>query len=168
MVKARLGQNGPRMGAHCATLRAHAVYRRVAQVKLSISEAARRAGVDRATIQRKVREGKLSKENDESGRPLIELSELARVYPAALAGAQGPRSDAQQLRAVDESSDFSRLEIELAVLQERVRSLERERDQFVEREARLLALAEASQRLLADQSPTSATRPGFLGRLFGR
>jgi hypothetical protein len=145
-------------------------------VKLSISEAARRAGVDRATIHRKIREGVLSKEIGEGDRPFIDLSELARLYPLAVAPAQGARSDVPQLRTEERAGDSNGLAVEIAVLRERVSALERERDQLAEdkragaeREARLLTLAEVSQRLLADQRPAGPERrPGFFGRLLVR
>jgi hypothetical protein len=52
--------------------------------------------VDRATIQRHIRSGRLSKEIGEAGAPQIDLSELARVYPAVIA----PAADAQAPSAV--------------------------------------------------------------------
>jgi excisionase family DNA binding protein len=49
---------------------------------LSITEAARRAGVDRSTIQRAVRAGRLSATRDGTGRRCIDAAELVRVYGA--------------------------------------------------------------------------------------
>ena len=48
--------------------------------KHSISEAAKIVGKHRSTIQKHVREGKLSKLIDNDGNPYIETSELLRVY----------------------------------------------------------------------------------------
>jgi hypothetical protein len=53
-------------------------------VKLTISEAARRAGVRRTAIYRKRDAGKLSRDTDRDGNPVIDLSELTRRYPHAV------------------------------------------------------------------------------------
>lgn len=146
-------------------------------MKVSISEAARRAGVNRKTIQRKLEDGILSKEIGNEGQPLIDLSELCRVYPNAIDDGTGERTDMGQEGTGESAGDFSLLAIENARLRERCASLERERDELaadkrdlrVERD-RLLGLAEGSQRLLSDQRPIEQPpRPaGLLGRLFGR
>jgi transposase-like protein len=52
--------------------------------QLSISEAARAAGVDRATLYRHVKAGKLSLTRDEKGRRVVDASELCRVFPPVL------------------------------------------------------------------------------------
>src|SRR5512147_2912499 len=48
--------------------------------KISISEASRRTGKPRSTLHRHIRTGKLSREFDELGNPIIDMSELERVY----------------------------------------------------------------------------------------
>lgn len=48
--------------------------------KISISEAARLTGKPRSTIHRHLDKGKLSKETDGQGRPVIDVAELERVY----------------------------------------------------------------------------------------
>ena len=50
---------------------------------LSITEAAKLAGVSRNTMYSKIKKGILSKSKDSKGRVYIELSELLRVYPDA-------------------------------------------------------------------------------------
>jgi hypothetical protein len=49
-------------------------------VKLNISQAAKAAGVDRSTIQRKIKSGKLSATVDMEGNKLIDPVELERVF----------------------------------------------------------------------------------------
>jgi hypothetical protein len=48
--------------------------------KISISEASRRTGKPRSTLHRHIRTGKLSREFNELGNPIIDMSELERVY----------------------------------------------------------------------------------------
>lgn len=50
-------------------------------MQMNITQASRIAGVDRTTIQRKVRQGLISSTLDAQGRPKIALSELLRLYP---------------------------------------------------------------------------------------
>ena len=49
-------------------------------MKLNISQAAKAAGVDRSTIQRKINSGKLSATVDMDGNKLIDPVELERVF----------------------------------------------------------------------------------------
>lgn len=49
-------------------------------MKLNISQAAKAAGVDRSTIQRKIKSGKLSATVDMEGNKLIDPVELERVF----------------------------------------------------------------------------------------
>lgn len=48
-----------------------------------ISEAAKRANVERTTLYRRIKRGEISCQTDESGNKTIEASELLRVYPHA-------------------------------------------------------------------------------------
>ena len=48
--------------------------------KLNISQAAKTFGVHRSTLQRHIKEGKVSFESQEDGQKLIDVSELVRVY----------------------------------------------------------------------------------------
>jgi transcriptional regulator of acetoin/glycerol metabolism len=124
-------------------------------VKLTISEAARRAGVRRMTIYRKLEAGKLSKETDEDGNPVIDLAELARVYPHAITasdrnpekprdtpGTSAETAEVREFRALLEQERQER-QRERADKDDVIADLRQQRD-------RLLALHEADQRLLAD------------------
>ena len=57
-------------------------------MQMNLSEAARRANVDRSTIVRKVRQGLISTSKDINGNPQVDLSELARVYPQCVQSPQ--------------------------------------------------------------------------------
>lgn len=129
--------------------------------RLSISEAARRAGVSRVTLHRKISTGKISKAIDENGEPYIDLSELARVYPSVLtpppsapvAPEQPEHVSGSQVRTGDEAAALQR---ENNLLREALEDARKERD-------RLLGIVEQQTRLIADQRP----KGGFLG-LFRR
>jgi hypothetical protein len=66
-----------------------------------VSEAAKRAGVERTTLYRKLKKGYISAHSDPSGNKFIEASELLRVYPEADL-AEGFATEGQQLQ----SSEF--------------------------------------------------------------
>ena len=144
---------------------------------LSVQEAADEVGVNKTTIWRAVKSGKLSATQDGDGQYQIDPAELARVYPPGARNADD--SDAMQQHATAEnSSNDIALQVELAVLRERVQALERERDSLADDKAaakaerdRLYGMVEATQRLLPgpEAKPAPAEgRPGLLGRLFGR
>ena len=61
--------------------------------KVTVTEASRRAGVDRSTIHRKVKNGTISVEVGPDGRKRIDLSELQRVYPGAATGDAPPATE---------------------------------------------------------------------------
>jgi DNA-binding NtrC family response regulator len=151
-------------------------------MKISISEAARRAGVRRQTIYRKLEAGRLSKETGEDGNPVIDLAELARLYPYAVTAPghkpETPRTGEKETEAaalrelvsvLKQDKERLTAELERARLDARA-DIERERG---ERE-RLLAMLEIAQRQLADlrekpkeDVPASPRRRGWLARLVG-
>lgn len=152
-------------------------------MKLSISEAARRAGVGRTAIYRKLSAGKLSKENDAEGNPVIDLAELARVFPHAVSD---PGQKPVTPRTPEKNTETAALRELVAVLKEDKERLmmevERARNEAradVERERaereRLLGLLETTQRQLTDLSekpkpkeePAPTPRRGWFGRLVG-
>ena len=48
--------------------------------KVNLTQAAKLAGVGRSTLNRHIKEGKLSKALDDQGKPCVDTSELQRVY----------------------------------------------------------------------------------------
>ena len=92
---------------------------------LSISEAARRAGVDRSTIQRAIKAGRVSATRDSQGRRCVDAAELGRVYGAVPQHAAGTPEAPQQADMVE-------------VLQDQVEELRQDK-------VRLLALLEREQ-----------------------
>src|SRR3954463_6797544 len=71
---------------------------------LSASGAARLTGVDKSTITRAVKDGKLSARKDESGRLLIEPAELFRVFDPV------PEPDAEPVRSEGSASSRTTLD----------------------------------------------------------
>lgn len=122
-------------------------------MKLSISEAARRAGVNRTTLHRRIEKGELSKEIGDDGKPVIDLSELARLYPAVVKAEQAQQ---EKQHPVEQIATDALLR-ENNLLRETVDDLRKERD-------RLIGVVETQTRLISDQRPQ---RGGFLG-LFRR
>ena len=141
------------------------------QVKLSISEAARRAGVERPTLYRKMKGGELSKEIDQDGKPVIDLAELARLYPHAvtMSGIITASSAVDTDNAVlKNTSPNSLLQAELEMVRERLLELEADKSDLRSERDKLLALLQeqsASMRILTDQRPQQKS---WLAQLFGR
>jgi hypothetical protein len=149
--------------------------------KLSISEAARRAGVRRNTIYRKLESGKLSKETGDDGNPVIDLSELARLYPRAVSSAGQPPelfkgAGANSRNGAGGQADFALREL-VDMLKQDKASLKEQLEQEHERNDRLMGLLEAAQRKLTgpmhtDPQPVTPPSPqpprGLWARLTGR
>lgn len=146
--------------------------------RFPVAEAARRAGVERTTLYRKLQKGELSVTTDGAGGKLIDAAELLRLYP-----------DADVLTPIDElinspeqqhasEADAPVLRQELALRERRVAELERQLEQ-VRRDKddviddlrrRLDSESEERRRLtaiLTDQRVTERPK-GFFVRLFGR
>ena len=143
-------------------------------MKYSLSEAAKATGKNKTTIQRAIKNGKISASKGDSGSYEIEPSELHRVFPpvAAQRDAQHPQSnDMQQEKFSHINSNLSRvleLEKELAVAHERANGLEVQKDQMVDTINDLRKRLDSSEgrvtALLADNRP----KRSFLSHLFSR
>ena len=135
--------------------------------KVSISEAARLTGKSRVTIHRHIEKGKLTKEQDGLGNPVLDVAELERVY-----GTLQQHEQVQKGTQADSVLQLapSLLQIENQALLDRVAQIEaersREREQFTEtvrdlrtERDRLLSVIEeqtATVKLLTDQRPKVA------------
>jgi hypothetical protein len=137
------------------------------QSKLSQVQAARAAGVSRATIYRAIKQGRLSQVHDTDGSMHIDASELLRVFPDAdLERAR------EHVRESDTGTNGHALEHdeigELAALRDLVRELRddkhhlrqereqlltmlRDRDESIARKDELLAEQMQTVKLLTDQ-----------------
>lgn len=129
-------------------------------MKLSLSDAASRAGVSKATLWRAVKAGKISAERD--GRDYrIDAAELARVYPisAETHAAVSMKHDEAALTG----SEIRVLAAENTLLRERVAELAADKEDL----RRRLDAAEAERRTLL-QIADQRARPGWFARLVGR
>lgn len=124
--------------------------------EMSLSEAARWAGVTRATIHKALKGGRLSGQKDESGEWRIDPAELERVYqPGKLVDASGDggvsNTDTAELMAAKER--------ELALLREMLAEVREQRDDAMGQRDRAMALAEAQTRLLTHQQEQASPAP---------
>lgn len=132
-------------------------------MKYSLSEAAKATGKNKTTIQRAIKNGKISASKGDSGAYEIDPSELHRVFPATVAqrDAQHKQSnDTQQKEIASSNSALDRvveLEKELAVTRERANGLEVQKDQMVDTISDLRKRLDSSESrvtaLLADNRP---------------
>lgn len=127
-------------------------------MKLSISEAARRAGIQRQTLYRKIKAGAISTVQGDDGQQLIDLSELARIFPSAVATAGQP------VTGPDSPAD-SLLQAEIRHLRERLDAAERDRDAWRDQAKQLARLAPPADPTGAKQV---TPRPGWWRRLLQR
>lgn len=115
---------------------------------LTISAAATAAGVDRRTVQRAIKAGRLSATIDAAGRRGVDVAELLRVY--------GPLPSSPQDMtpvtpvALPQLAPVASLHAELVeTLRQQVRQLEDQLRLGQERETRLLTLLEGEQQARA-------------------
>ncbi len=135
--------------------------------EMTLTEAARWAGVTRPTIFKALKSGRLSGRKDEAGEWRIEPSELERVYELRKPGDTAGNTE---LSMPDIADALAVRDREIALLREALDDARAQRD-------RAMALAEAQTRLLTHQqeqtmpAPTPAPRVrrrlGWLRRTSG-
>lgn len=137
--------------------------------KISISEAARLAGKPRSTIHRHIEKGKLSREMDGQGRPVIDVAELERVYgplqQADMAQTGATRQPATSGWDRTDGADLIELEAlkrEKALLLNERDDLRRRLDAEAEERRKLTALLTDQRR--SEPAPISPQKPAE-GRL---
>lgn len=129
-------------------------------MKLSISAAARRAGIERKVLYRRIEKGHLSKEVDENGKPVIDLAELARLYPHAANDCPDRipgKATRDSMTLMQEminllKQDRARLEAELSQARAEIRTAN---EQNMTERAKLLETIDSITRLLTDQRERS-------------
>jgi len=94
------------------------------KTKVSASNAAKMVGVSRATFYRHIEEKSISTEEDKKGNKVVDVAELIRVYGDNLKTLE----DVKKTKKKNETSqDNKNVVTELALLREKVQSLETER-----------------------------------------
>ena len=134
--------------------------------KVSLSEAARLTGKSRVTIHRHIDKGKLTKEIDGTGNPVLDLAELERVYGGLKQPDVLPSVSVQQPETANQNSLLQR---ELELLRERlddkdrvIEDLRHDRDDLRNERDRLLKVIEeqaGSFRVLTDQRTQQQPEP---------
>lgn len=148
--------------------------------KISISEAARLTGKNRTTLHRHIKSGKLSKFLDNDNAPLLDTSELMRVYPTfkapvavqQVAGVLQSNSK-QQLATGNVTAEIELLKLKLQHAEEKITIEEgrRHESERREREAkdevnRLLNIVEKHTYLLAAAPEQESVKKSWWQRVF--
>lgn len=127
---------------------------------LTMGEAAKEAGISKATLSRAIKNGRVSATRNDKGGYDIDPAELFRVYPrnTATGSANGSmKQGATPVSTPDETpalrAEIEGLRAQLALMQSHADDLKEQRDGWQKQ-------AEGSQRLLADQR---STRRGWFG-----
>ncbi len=156
--------------------------------KLNITQAAHAVGKHRSTLQRHIKDGTLSAEKDAADNPLLDVSELQRVYGHVENPTDAAASQSTVMRQFDMPHSATKIEL----LEVKLAAAERERNEAVRREQeekerhretrenrdRLLGVVEEQSKTIAalpavsavsnNTSTTEATvKRGLWKRLFG-
>ena len=110
----------------------------------SISAAARATGVDRTTIYRAIKSGRLSATTTATGERGIDLAELLRVFGPLPQAQQGEDVALPHSATPEHTADATLIK----VLQEQLQQACEREHQAQEREARLLTMLETAQQVL--------------------
>lgn len=119
--------------------------------RVPLSVAAKRLSVSRASIYRWAKEGRISVTVDNSGQKVVDMAELARVFPETAARHlnKDSKRQAQDTENTSESgTDSLILEAELHATREALRITQDQLAEAKEREHRLLGIVESQTRLL--------------------
>ena len=151
--------------------------------QFTVAEAARRAGVERTTLYRKLQKGEISALQDVTGGKVIDASELLRVYADADVltpyGELATLQDAAEQQAATESDEAPLLrqqltmhERQIAELERRLEQVRHDKDDVIDDLRRRLDDESTERRrltaILTDQRPLQApAAKGFLARVFG-
>lgn len=104
--------------------------------KVTVREAALLTGKSRETINTATKDGTISYTHNEKNHKVIDVSELQRVYPIVKSMEEIEQSGTVQSSQNRTGNGQSDLEKEVAVLQERLDSLTREKDHLTEERVR--------------------------------
>ena len=115
----------------------------------SLQQAAHAAGVNKSTVFRAIKAGKVSATRNEHDQWLIEPAELHRVYPPATEGnrkLKGDGSDTHLSELAEANQRAALSELEVNLLRGTIEDLRRDRDSWREQAQRLTLPAPANAR----------------------
>lgn len=115
---------------------------------LTLANAAKAAGISRATIYRLAGEGKLSVTVDGRGRKVVDAAELARLFPKS----HGGTVETDRPRQAETGSNLGETLVELKATREMLDATRQALEQERQEKARLLGIVENQTRLLEDRS----------------
>lgn len=124
-----------------------------------MAEAAKASGKSKMTIQRAIKGGRISASRNDDGSYDIDPAELHRVF----APVPEPVNDTGHMVRDDTASDVSVLRLELKVQDEKIRSLEAERER--ERKSLESTIEDLRQRLNMESEERSKAQSRLLGLL---
>ena len=122
---------------------------------LNISQAQRATGKARTTIQRKIKEGKLSVSKDSEGNPLIDVSELIRVF--------GPLQGEPDVKKQNDSLNSTPIQGQVAALESLVSELRKDKEWL----QRQLEQEQERSRELESRMLPPGEKKGLWARIFG-
>ena len=128
---------------------------------VTVTHAARLAGISRQYLYKAyIKTGKVSVERDSKGSPLIETSELLRVFGVLGGEWMNAQVDDESLHVetLENAVDIKVLSAELSAKDEVIRRLERQVAEGGEREAWLRQQLERAQAVLTVQRTTGKRR----------
>ena len=119
----------------------------------TLGEAAKACGMSKATLSKAVKSGKISVTKINARLFSIEAAELHRVFPKTVSTVSNEQISTQVNTEI--SNEILVLQVKLDAAQQRIADLETDKESWRLQATRLLSL-------------TSDSKPGLLGRLFGK
>ena len=97
---------------------------------LTLGEASKETGVQKSTLSKALKSGKLSYFEKTSAGYKIEPSELFRIYPMKPQGTVADTIDRERLDTPEKNPGFIRLQVEVELLRERLTETQEQRDKW--------------------------------------
>ena len=142
-------------------------------VKINLTQGAKLAGVGRSTLNRHIKEGKISKSIGDDGKPYVDTSELQRAYGVLSHDTSSQSVPMAQrgtpLETVEKAIETETLKVELQAVRDRLEEVQKDRDEW-KGQAKVLSGLLTDQRQTPVQQTQSTETPitnskGLLGRL---
>ena len=106
---------------------------------LTLGQASKETGVQKSTLSKALKSGKLSYVEKTSAGYKIDPAELFRVYPRKPQETGGDTVGSERLDTPENNPDFIRLQVEVDALRERLSETQAQRDEWM-KQAQQLAL----------------------------